>query len=429
MADKNYLSLERFFQKKFKAVSEKKITVFQDFFTGLEEEFQRSGFRENFSDAVENILIVRLDAVGDFILTTGFIREVRKNFPKANITLIVSPLVFPIAEFCPYVNEVFEFDGKMFEKNIFDVVKKIVNFCRDNLWQKHFSMSFNPQSGADNLGGLCLSYLSGARERIGYGTYVWKDYIGIDPRYKENIKADNFLLTENIQASKDFISEVEKHFYILIASNFAVEDKSLELWFGAEDFFQAKSFLKNIPANRRKIVLGIGGGEDNRKYPVKKLLIALKEIAKKNFVFVIVGGKSEIKDAEFLEKNLPKERILNLVGKTTLRETEATISQMDFYIGNDSGVMHMAAAANVPVLAIYREAMDKSDYYPGFYSEFERFPPYQTASVILRPDHALEDCADKKNVYGGCCHSEAHCISQIEPDEIVEGFDVLENLN
>ena len=86
----------------------------------------------------------------------------------------------------------------------------------------------------------------------------------------------------------------------------------------------------------------------------------------------------------------------------------------------------MAAAAKVPVLAIYREAEDK-DTELAVYSELRRFPVWLTTNVIVRPKHALDECATE-TVYGGCCRSEVHCIAQIEPEEIVEGFERLESM-
>ena len=73
-------------------------------------EFGRLGYRD--FAGVKNILIVRLDVIGDMILTSGFIREVRANFPQAKITLVVSPLVYPIVELCPYVDEILIFYNK-----------------------------------------------------------------------------------------------------------------------------------------------------------------------------------------------------------------------------------------------------------------------------------------------------------------------------
>ena len=389
-----------------------------------EKEFIRAGYREKISVGVENILIVRLDAIGDMILTSGFLREVRENFPKARITLICSPWIFPLVELCPYANEILPFNKKYFSGNFPDVLEKMVTFCKENLWQKHFSIAFSPQWGTRNLISLLLCWLSGARERIGYGTNPYKSW-GFKPSTEE-VARDNFLLTKNIVTPRSIIHDADKNFYCLEATGFKVNRTHMELFFGAGDFNRTRKLLKDIHC--KKVLLGVGTNELSRKYPVEKYLVALKELTKKDLIFLIVGGKSELNDAEFLEKNLSHGKVLNLVGKTTLRETEAIISQSDFYVGNDTGVMHMAAAAQIPCLVLYREAQDKEDYLPGAFSELGRFPPWQTKAVILRPDHQLEECAKRGRIYGWCHHKEPHCITQIAPQEIVDGFEVLETL-
>ena len=397
-----------------------------DFMFAAEGAFEKFGYREKISGGVENILIVRIDAIGDMILTSGFIREVRKNFPQARITLICSPLTLPIVELCPYVNEVISLDTKKVAGEFHNTFAKLVPFCRENLWPKKFSVAFSPQWGTDNLLSLILCWLSGARERIGYGTNPYGSW-NSEPSAQEKA-VDNFLLTKNILTTQNEVAEVEKYFYLLKAVGLEVNQTNMELFFGTTDILRVRELLKNIPSACKKVIVGIGAGIENRRYPVEKYLVALKELAKKNFAFVIVGGKAELDDAAYLEKNLPPEKIFNLVGKTTLRQTEAVISEADYYIGNDSGVMHMAAAAQIPCLVIYREAADRENYLPGAYSEFRRFPPWQTNSVILRPDHQLDDCAQSPPFYGWCHHEEAHCITQITPQEIVDGFEVLEEL-
>ena len=416
------LSFDNFFRQ----MSQAEPTAYIDLMRWADSEFDRLGYREEIPIGVENILIVRLDAIGDMIVTSGFIREVRANFPNARITLVVSPLVYPIVELCPYVNEVFVFDIDKFNENLALMLEHIAVFCKENLWRKHFSIAFSPQWGSYSLYTLMLCWLSGARERVGFST---QPYLSWDPNIsEEKATYDNFLLTRNIITPRSAVADIEKHFYILEAVGLKVNQTHMELWFGAADVLQACMLLKDISSTSKKVLLGLGASEANRKYPVEKYLVALRKLAKKNLVFVIVGGKSELDDANFIEQNLPQGKVLNLVGKTTLRETEAIISQMDFYIGNDSGVMHMAAAAQVPVLVLYREAADKEDYLPGAWSEYQRFPPWQTQSVILRPDHQLEECAKKPLIYGWCHADKPHCITQITPQEIIAGFEVLEEL-
>ena len=406
--------LNVFFGEFFREMRKAPLEAYGNFLMHAEKFFKQAGYRETTSGGINNILIVRLDAIGDMILTSGFIREVRRNFPNARITLVVSPLVYPIVELCPYVNEVLAFDKKTTTGSFPQMLETIAVFCRDNLWRKKFAISLSPQCGGDNLPGLLMMWLSGARERIGYISFSHDRAI------------NSFLLNNVINLTGDLILQADKQFHVLTSIGLKVNQTHMELWYGAEDSRRAKDLLEDLPSDCKKIILGLGAGEENRKYPVKKYLVALKKLAKRDLAFVIVGGKAELEDAEFLEKNLPREKILNLVDKTTLRETEAVIAQADYYIGNDTGVLHMAAAAKVPVLTIYREAKDRENVAPSALSEYLNFPPYQTKSVVLRPEHPLGDCANLPPVYGHCHHSEPHCITQITPQEIIAGFEKLE---
>ena len=418
--------LDRFFGEFFPLMRQADPSKHFSFLLRAEEEFWRAGYREIISAGVENILIVRLDAVGDMILTSGFLREVRKNFPQARITLVVSPLVYPIVELCPYVNEVLSFDQKNLNRNILPAMETLATFCRENFWRKKFSIAFSPQWGSDNLPGLFMCWLSGARIRLGFGADPYESW-GLKPSPVQ-ASLNKFLLTKNILTPRSEVADIEKIFYLLEAVGLAVNQTHTELFFGAADFLRARELMKNIPSTTKKVLVGLGAGHLNRKYPAEKYLVALKELAKKNLAFVIVGGQSELEDANFIEKNLPRGKVLNLVGQTTLRETEAVISQTDFYLGNGTGVMHMAAAAQIPVLALIREAADKQDYQPGFYSEVQRFPPWQTKAVILQPDHQLEECAKLEPIHGWCHADKPHCITQIKPQEIIAGFEILEEL-
>ena len=419
-------NLEQFFDEFLTQLPTANASQISDLMFRAEMAFRQAGYRDEISAGVENILVVRLDAIGDMVLTSGFLRELRKNFPCARITLVVSPLAFPLVELCPYVNEVLSFDQKQFAKTFADILSGLVDFCRKNFWRKRFSRAFLPQWGSDNFAALLMAWLSGARERIGYGTSPAKSWL--DNTNPADEARDNFLLTQNIITPRSIVTMVEKHFYVLQAVGLRVDETHMELFFGTEDFRRARELLQVVPSNCKKVLLGLGAGSASRKYPVEKYLVALKTLLKKNLVFVIVGGKSEIDDANYIEKNLPRGKIFNFAGKTTLRETEAVISQADFYIGNETGVMHMAAAAQIPVLALYQEAQDKEDILPGILSNFRKFPPWQTNFVVLRPDRQLDECAKLPPICGWCHADAPHCITQITPQEIVDGFEALENL-
>ena len=399
---------------------------FAEFFGQLENAFQKSGFREIQKTGVKNILVMRLDAIGDFVLSSGFIRELRLNYPFARITLVVSELVYPLAELCPYVNKVIAFDKKSNSDDILEIIERLSKFAEENLWQDHYDLSFSVQWGSENLPPLFMGYLSGARDRIGYGYQI--ELLHFDKLPPKNQDPNYVLLTKPVINPKDMLHEAEKHLYILESVGLPVRSKNMELWYSLEDIQNARAVLSNINKGFTKVVVGIGAGGDGRKYSVDNYIKAFKMIVdstKGKVCFVIIGGRAEAEDAGKIQSALPANCILNLVERTTLRETIGVISLADIFIGNDTGVMHMAAALNIPIIAVYRQPKDRDQIVPGVFNEYYRFSPWQTTSIVLRPDHALGECKNAV-VYGGCKEANAHCINQVKSKDIAEAFD---NLN
>ena len=399
-----------------------------NFFNQLESAFQKTGFREVQKAGVKNILVMRLDAIGDFVLTSGFIRELRLNYPFARITLVVSKLVYPLAELCPYVNRVIAFDNNFNSGDFLELVTRVSEFAEEHFWQDRYDLSFSVQWGSENLPALFMGYLSGARERIGYGYQI--ELMHFDKLPPKNQDPNYLFLTKPVINPKDMLHEVEKHLYVLEAVGLPVRSKNMELWYNFEDIQNARGLLNGINSDYIKIVVGIGAGGDSRKYSVEGYIKAFKMIiehTKEKVCFVIIGGKAEAEDARMIQKSLPEKCVHNLVEKTTLRETIAVISLSDMFIGNDTGVMHMAAALNTPIITVYRQPKDKDSMVPGVFNEYYRFSPWQARAVVLRPVHALGECKTAL-VYGGCKEPTAHCINQVKPKEIAEAFDNLKYL-
>ena len=70
---------------------------------------RRRGREIDISQA-KRVLVVRLDEIGDVVMTTPFLRELRRNLPDAWITLVVKPQIYDLVELCPYVDEVLTYN-------------------------------------------------------------------------------------------------------------------------------------------------------------------------------------------------------------------------------------------------------------------------------------------------------------------------------
>lgn len=387
----------------------------------LELVFAGDGYREQ-SDRIDNILIIRLDVMGDMILTSGVFREVRRNYPEAHIAAIVGEPVLPLMEFCPYCDELFTFDRRSLNNNLAECIEQMETLCETHLRQRRYDLCLLPQWGDDRRTSQLLAYLSGARERVGYSEAsleAYIDHLDIDTSF------ETAFLTRTVVNPPELIHEVVRNFYLLKILGMTVQDSSTEIWMSEEDMHSASDMLLDkVPSNCIVVALGIGAGSANRKYPLEKYLVAIKTIVGRyeaDIRFVIVGGQAERADGEYLEANLPEGVAINLAGKTTLRETFAIISLASLYLGNVTGAMHAAAAAETPIIALYREAEDRESMAAGIFGEYARFSPWKTRAEILRPKHALGNCVNALT-HGGCEAKVPHCITQIAPEEIVDAF-------
>ena len=395
----------------------------QKLYDALEPSFLENGFRER-SEQVTDILIICLGVMGDLILTSGVFREVRRNYPDAHITAIVNDAVLALMKFCPYCDEVFVFDRWALQKSVSECFERMEPLCETSLRCRKFDRCLLPQWGDDKRTSVLLAYMSGARERIGYSDTSIRAYVKCDTI---DTSFEAAFLTRTITNPPEIVHEAARNFYLLESLGMEVKDDSTEIWL-EEGTVKAASerLLSLMPDHCLVVVLGIGAGRPERKYPVKQYLEAVKLIAKrygKDIRFVILGGQSEAADGEYLARNLPEDAVINLVKKTTLCESLAIISLASLYLGNDTGLMHAAAAVGTPIVALYREAVDKENVAPGLVSEYARFAPWKARAIVLRPKHALGECANKMLVYGGCDEPFPHCITQITPAEIAAAFE------
>lgn len=369
-------------------------------------------------------MIFRFDAVGDFILSSPAIREIRSNFPNAFITLVVNKQVYPMAELCPYVNEVMAFEMYYSEMDIFGTFQSICEFAKKFLWRRRYNLSFC-LNGWVTFPKLFMSYISGAKERVAYIMEAQLQYTNQLPPPEKDFSY--LFLTRPLLQPKEIVHACANVLYLLVGCGLKVEFTDMEVWFNSADKFYAKKLLENFAPNKLKIVVGIGANAPARKYPIEKYLVAFKEIVKKDAALILLGGPSEVEDAKFLQENLPAESVLNLVGVSGgWRIDSAITAQADLYIGNDTGTMHLAVVAKLPVIYPSRIAKDRKKHFPNEPTEIEGAFPWQTKVILLQPEHQLGECAVTPGLFG-CISNTSHCIAQIKPEEIVSAFDTMKN--
>ncbi len=351
------------------------------------------------------VLVVRLDDIGDMVLMSPFLRELRRNLPNAWITLVVKPSVLGLAELCPYVNEVVAFDpaatGRLAAlRQQF----RALGFAAQSLWRRRFDLAIAPRWDVDYYRTAFLVYFSGAPCRIGYSEKATEH---------KRLQNDGYdrLFTHIVDDTGEVKHEVERNLDVIRFLGGRVQDDRLELWVGPEDELFADRLMRSQGVQSGEILIAIcpGARDPKRAWPVENFLqlgVALAEAYPMRAV--LVGDEKDRRLCGKL-REMPGRAAIDMMGRATLRQTAAVLKRCRLYIGNDTGPMHMAAAAGAPVVEISCHSLNGAAWLSN---SPRRFAPWGKQHAVLQPAKALPPCTDH------CMATEAHCIRGVSVDGV-----------
>lgn len=285
----------------------------------------------------DRILLVQLADIGNLILTTPALAALREARPDAHLTLLTSAHAAPVLD-DSLVDEVITFD------------KRLYNSSWALLFPSNFAEIWKLRRG--NYDTVVFFH----HFTLWLGTIkFW--LIALCTQAQTIIGLDNgkgWFLTEKI-TDKGFGSKHEAQYGLQLVNALGASIKPRRAQVGTSHD------ILPIPLHRgRRVVIHAGSGGYSvarRWYPERfaKIADALHEEFEAQIL--LVGGTGD--DADLVEKAMTAPAV-NLSGRTSLPELADVIRSTDLYIGTDSGVMHVAAAVRVPVLAIFGPSNHKA---------------------------------------------------------------------
>ena len=352
------------------------------------------------------------------------IREIRRLYSTARITLVVKTIAADMAEKCPYVDEIIINEMSFSQLNLLEVFNWNINFSKKLLKRRYdICFAFGNVSATP-----LLAYMSGAKEIIALPLSLDPNMRHIFPANYPHCHYFESLLTEKVPQNIYGIHMVDKclalvdHLLKVPAAN-----REIEVWFDHSDLKFVKKFLPRD--NKNFYAICMGGSIDFKKWPPENYAMMVKKISEfeENAKFILLGGgNSDLKSAEIfkeqLGKNLFSQKVIDLTDKLSYRQSAALLSLCKAYIGTDTGTMHAAAAVKIAVMSTFsfpadlpftEESMPKIWY------------PYNVPSIVVLPRNALSECQNSTNPYGCQMFSRPHCINQIPVETMVKGFQML----
>jgi heptosyltransferase-3 len=151
------------------------------------------------------------------------------------------------------------------------------------------------------------------------------------------------------------------------------------VWFSAEDEARARALL---PPNRPFIVLAPTANWAPKVWPAERFAALFHRLADTHIpgaVPVVIAGPGETEAAMAKPVSRALPNAIDLVGLLELPEIAAVLAKASFFVGNDSGLMHLAAAAGAPTLGLF-----------GPTNAAEYAPSGRCAAALAGPDAVME---------------------------------------
>lgn len=358
------------------------------------EPFSWKGEFRNFPHRVEHILIIQTAFLGDLILTTPLIREIKSLYPNAQIDLLAIPQTAGILKGNPHLRQVFTFN-KRDKKRKSSEFKKLAQ----TLKEKRYDLAMVPHSSFTTARLL---------KKIQIPFSIGYDRTPLAPWFFNVIikKRKGLLEIEKLldlcrplylqQGKKSALSE----------KFFSARSLQTELYPSPEDDKRAQEFLAGLDKNSL-IAVAPGSVWETKKWPLAYFKELVSLLLKNDFGVVLIGGPDdqELGD-EIMSQVEKKGRLVNTIGKTSLMESAALIANCSLIVSNDSAPLHIGNATQVPVVAIF-----------GATSPLFGFAPFRNEDRIFENNTLYcQPC----RIHGSksCPESHFRCMLETKPEQV-----------
>lgn len=344
----------------------------------------------------KNILVIKLSAIGDVILSTPALRAIRAEFPKAKIACLTSKECGEILLRSPYIDELIIADFKFKDKGIKGLLK-----LAKNLRERALDLCVDLQN---NRKSHLLSFLSLAPDRYGYDN-----------------KKFSFLLNHKAALPKGDISPVEHQAKILEALGIAAYGKKLELWPQDDDRKYIDDLLNSEWIKPAQKLVGINISASRRwgskLWPVKNVLRLNDLLASEDMRLVITGEERDLSLAQDIFQHAKVKPVI-ACGKTTLNQLACLIKRCSVYISGDSAPLHIASSMNTPFIALFGPTEPSRHLPPS--DKFTLIRKHLPCSPCYKPE-----CPESKGRFArflswrkGGSFEPAMCMLSIAPEEV-----------
>ena len=273
------------------------------------------------------LLFVTLSNIGDLVMTTPLLEALHLSYPEHLIDVVADARSAELLRPCPYLGRLIYRDKKAGWRGSWALVQ--------TLREQHYDVAVDLRTAFLTLFIRCAQR-------------------GIKRR-----------------GSAAGAHAVQHHFTALrpiLGPH--VDIPPARLWLDEAAASAARELLSDLPGGRR-LVVAPGANWPGKIWPIEHYAALIEMLRRVIDSVIVVGSKADYALGERLRASAGQ-RLVNLAGSTTLLEAAACMAGAHAFVGNDSGLGHMAAALNVPTLTVFG---------PG---QPARYRPWGAAATVLQ---------------------------------------------
>ncbi len=333
-------------------------------------------------------VVFRLSSIGDIVLSSTLLRVLRKSVGKdARIDFVVRKEYAELVRYNHHLSVIHEYDPASGFEGLKELSKR--------LYDEHYD--------------LAVDIHDSIRTKFMRVACRAKDVVVVDKR-----KMERWLLVNlKRNAFNDTLSVAERYIETLEKYGIRNDEKGLEIFIPDSTLFEISGKMGKLRLNQFEKVVGICPGSKHftKRWQREKFAETAVRAAKEyNAKILLFGGEDEKDDCEFVlqevQRRVSEQSAASFAGEFSLLESAAALEFCDVVVTNDSGLMHLAAAKQKKIVAVFGSTV----------REFG-FAPYGTESVVIENNNL--DCRPCTHIGRKSCPKEHFkCMEEIGVEEV-----------
>jgi heptosyltransferase II len=332
------------------------------------------------TEGVERIVVRGTNWIGDVVMTLPAVAAIRKTWPRARISVLAKPWVAEVYRLSPDVDEIILFRQPGRHEGIRG------KWClAGELRRGRFDCAILLQNAIE---AAIIARLAGIPLRAGY-----------------NSDGRGWLLTHSVRRTKEIRRVHQIDYYIEMVRALGCEPagRDVRLRPGQDYADLAGSLLDRFGIDENRLLIGIAPGAAygpaKKWFPERFAAVADRLSSQSGAQGILFGSAGDRESAAAVQKNV-QQPLIDIAGKTDLREAISLISHCALFISNDSGLMHVAGALGVPTVAIFGSTNPAAT------------SPVGSRSVVIHHDLPCAPCLKP------VCPTDFRCMEMVSVDEV-----------